>query len=309
VLGVRRRLGLAVVSALALLPRARATLATRSRGRVSTLHVRGSGTPLETERDAIERGMARIAPSTASFDASKWDPRAIALLTEQWSQRMAFEHRSSMVFSQLAQQLFEANATLDSKIVMMRMAQDELRHTATCAEVLAALGAPTEVETTLTVEPLARHAGASVEEIALRNVIYTTCMSEMVACARFVATLDHTTDPFMRDVARRLLADEVLHGQFGFHYLAAWRPWLDEHREVNASIERYLVHAFAVIETELAPPPPHTVLSADERALGGDDVALAREVFYGTVEGAIVPGLERLGIAAHDSWRNRRRLV
>ena len=148
---------------------------------MSKLRVHGSGTPLEGERDAIERGMARIAPSTATFDRTKWDPRAIALLTEQWAQRMAFEHRSSMVFSQLAQQLYEANATLDAKIVMMRMAQDELRHTTTCAEVLTALGAPAEVETTFEVAPLARHAGASAEERALRNVVYTTCMSEMVA--------------------------------------------------------------------------------------------------------------------------------
>lgn len=268
-----------------------------------------SGTPLDAERDAIEQGMARIAPSTALFDRTKWDPAAIAVLREQWTFRMGFEHRSSMVFSQLAQQLFEANASLDAKIVMMRMAQDELRHTTTCANVLEALGAPPAVEVSLEVEPLARHAGASLEERALRNVIYTTCMSEMVACARFVATLDRTTDPYMRDALRRLLADEVLHGQFGFHYLGAWRPWLDEHPEANAGIERYLVHAFAVIEGELAPRPPFATLPPDAVALGADDAALAREVFYGTTEGAIVPGLERLGLAAGKAWRERRRLA
>ena len=276
---------------------------------MSTLTVLGSGTPLEAELAAIERGLARIARSAATFDPSKWDPAAIAILKDQWSQRMAFEHRSSMVFSQIAQQLFEANAMLDAKVVMMRMAQDELRHTATCAEVLAALGATPEVETLLDVEPIARHEGTSLEERALRNVIYTTCMSEMVACARFVATLDHTTDAFMRDVARRLLADEILHGQFGFHYLAAWRPWLDTHPDAQTGLERYLVHAFAVIEGELAPTPPFRALSADERALGADDAALAHDVFYGTVEGAIVPGLERLGLAAGKSWRERKRLA
>lgn len=276
---------------------------------MSTLTVVSSGTPLEGELLAIERGLARIPPSAATFDPSKWDPRAIETLKLQWSERMAFEHRSSMVFSQLAQQLFEANATLDAKIVMMRMAQDELRHTATCAQVLAALGAAPEVETLLEVQPLARHEGTTVEERALRNVIYTTCMSEMVACARFVATLDRTTDPFMRDVARRLLADEILHGQFGFHYLAACKPWLDAHPESLARLERYLVHAFAVIESELAPTPPFRTLTADELALGADDAALAREVFYGTTEGAIVPGLERLGVAAGKSWRERRRLA
>lgn len=268
-----------------------------------------SGTPIEQELETIEKGLARIAPTTAVFDASRYDPAAIATVREQWTQRMRIEHRSSMVFSQLAQQLFEANATLDATIVMMRMAQDELRHTATCARVLSALGAPAEVETDLEVAPLARHPGASPEERALRNVIYTTCMSEMVACARFVAVLDRTTDPFLRDMTRRLLADEVLHGQFGFHYLGAWRPWLDAHADANAGIERYLVHAFAVIEGELAPTPPFRALTDDEKALGADDGALAREVFYGTTEGAIVPGLERLGLAAGKAWRERRRLA
>lgn len=276
---------------------------------MKTLSAARSGTPLDGERDAIETGLARIAPSSAVFDRTRWDPAAIDTLKQQWTFRMAFEHRSSMVFSQLAQQLFEANASLDAKIVMLRMAQDELRHTATCAEVLAALGAEPQVEASLEVEPLARHGSASVEERALRNVIYTTCMSEMVACARFVATLDRTTDPFMRDVNRRLLADEVLHGQFGFHYVEAWRPWLDAHPDVNARLERYLVHAFAVIEGELAPAPPFRPLSPDETALGADDAALAREVFYGTTEHAIVPGLERLGLAAGKSWRERRRLT
>jgi hypothetical protein len=278
-------------------------------GRMSMLDVRGSGTPLEKELAMVEAGMARIAPSTARFDRHAYAPEAIAKLIASWQFRMGFEHRSSMVFSQLAQQLFEANATLDAKVVMMRMAQDELRHTATCAHVLEVLGAEPRVEVDLTVAPLATHAGVSLEERALRNVIYTTCMSEMVACARFVATIDHTTDAFMRDAQRRLLADEVLHGQFGFHYLAAWRPWLDAHPDAQAGLDRYLVHAFAVFEAELAPTPPFPTLSADERALGGDDPALAREVFYGTVEGAIVPGLERLGLAAGAAWRDRKRLA
>lgn len=276
---------------------------------MSTLTAALSGTPLEKELAAIQAGLERVPRTDARFDASAWDPKAVAAVRAQWEFRMFVEHRSSMVFSQLAQQLFEANATLDARIVMMRMAQDELRHTATCAEVIEALGGKPEVEAVLTVEPLARHGNASPEERALRNVIYTTCMSEMVACARFVATLDRTTDPFIRDATRRLLSDEVLHGQFGFHYLAAWRPWLDEHPDVRASIERYLIHAFAVIETELAPEGPFPPVSEEAMKLGADDPALAREVFYGTVEHAIVPGLENQGLAAGPAWRERRRLA
>jgi hypothetical protein len=276
---------------------------------VPLLHARLSGGPLEDELRAIEEGLRRVEARAPSFDPAPYDPAAVAKVRAQWAWRMRFEHRSSAVFGQLALQLFEAAAPLDAEIVMQRMALDELRHTRTCAEVIAALGGAPEVDAELVVEPLARHGEATPGERALRNVLYTTCLSEVVACARFVATLDHTTDPFLRDAIRRLLADEVLHGQFGFHYLAAVRPWLDAHPEVVASVERFLVHAFAVIEGELAPQPPFRELTADERALGGDDPQLAREVFYGTMEGAVVPGLERLGLAAGQAWRERRRLA
>ena len=271
-----------------------------------------SSTPLADEALRFDRALDRIAPSEHRFDPSLYSAEAVAVVAAQWRYRMAFEHRSSTVFSQLAAQLYEANASLDAKVVMLRMAADELRHTGRCAAVIEALdpsAGVARVEVDLEVQPLARHGSATPEERALRNVIYTTCLSEMVACARFVATLDRTTDPFLRDAMRRLLADEVLHGQFGFHYLGANQDWLAAHGEVRASIERYLVHAFAVIEEELAPRPPFAELSDEAKALGADDFALAREVFYGTMEGAIVPGLEQQGLAAAASWKARKRLA
>ena len=64
-----------------------------------------------------------------------------------------------------------------------------------------------------------------------------------------------------------------------------------------------------VLETELAPNPPFSPLDPEVVGLGADDPALAREVFYNTMQSAVVPGLERLHIDAGTSWRERRRLV
>jgi hypothetical protein len=163
------------------------------------------------------------------------------------------------------------------------------------------------VEGDIDVVPLARHRGASPEERALRNVIYGCCLSEVVNCARFVDALDTMKDPFLRDVTRQLLSDEVLHGQFGFHYLEAWRGWLDQHPEVILSIERFLRHGFAVLERQLSGTgaPPKT-LTADDHALGIPDPTRLPDSFYQTVAGAIVPGLERFGIDATKAWRERK---
>jgi hypothetical protein len=274
----------------------------------SLLGIAMSGTPLEKEYQLVCDGLARTPALVLEFHASAYDPRLVTRIRDQWTQRMAGEHRSTTVFSNLAGQLIEANAPLDAKVVMLRMAQDELRHTETCGQVVQALGGKPEVRTDLSVAPLATHRGCPVEERALRNVIYTTCLSEMVAVARLVDELDTTEDPFLRDATRRLLADEVLHGQFGFLYLEALRPWLEAHAEVVASIHRYLVHAFAVLEVALGGRAVRTRLSDQERALGINDPAKGREIFYETIEGAVAPGLDRFGLDATKAWRERRLL-
>lgn len=263
-----------------------------------------SGTANEREYRAIDKALSRRPNAPWRWDVATLDPALVELLRWTWRERMRIEYRSSAVFGQLATQLMEADAHLDEQVVMLRMAQDELRHAGTCADILRGLGADPTFEP-LPLEPLATHRGASPAERALRNVIYTTCLSEMVACARFVATLETTSDPQMVAALERLLSDEQLHGKFGFHYLAARTldPALCER------LAHYLVHAFAVIEPELAPAPPHRPLRDCERAFGIEDPALAHEVFYATIEGAIIPGLEQAGIAAGQAWRTRRRLA
>ncbi len=268
-----------------------------------------SGTPIEKEYRLVDDGIRRTEALVSTFDAGAYDPRAIATVRDSWSFRMAAEHRSTAVFGALALQLIEANASLDSKLVMLRMAQDELRHTETCGEVVRALGGEPTIETDVSVAPLATHRGTSHEERALRNVIYTTCLSEMVAVARLVDELDSTRDPFLRDATRRLLADEVLHGQFGFHYLEASRAWLEQNGDVVRSLERYLQHAFAVLEAALGGRTGGgRKLTEDELALGLQPPERGREIFYETLEHAVVPGLERFGIDARTAWRERRRL-
>ena len=46
-------------------------------------------------------------------------------------------------------------------------------------------------------------------------------------------------------------------------------------------------------------------LSDDERALGIPEPRRIQEVFYTTVEGAILPALERYGFEARASWKTR----
>jgi hypothetical protein len=240
-----------------------------------------------------------------AFDRAAYSAQSVEAARQVWIVRAESEFRSTSVFSAMTAQLMEAGASLDEVAVVLRMAQDEVRHAEICAEAVAALGGEVRLEPK-EVAPIARHAGCGPEERALRNVLYGCCLSEIVNTARFVDTIDTMSDPYLRDVTRQLLSDEVLHGQFGFHYLESWRGWLEAHPDVLVSLGLYLRHAFVVLERQLsgvgAPP---RILSEDDRALGIPDPARLPETFYQTVAGAIVPGLERFGIEARKAWETR----
>jgi len=252
------------------------------------------------------QAIARCPRGESTLDRNAYAPDAVAIAREVWTARMVAEHRSTSVFAQMATQLMEANAPIDATAIVLRMAADELRHAEICGEVVRALGGDPRVDVEPDVRPIARHPGCSAEERAMRNVVYGCCLSEVVNSARFVSFLETTTDPFVRDATRLLLADERMHGQFGFLYLEARRGWLEAHPESRRSIDAYLRHAFAVLERELSGvgAKPRE-MSADLHALGVPDPSRLPETFYATIELAIVPGLERFGFEAMTSWMER----
>ncbi|HRE87823.1 MAG TPA: hypothetical protein PK095_01675 [Myxococcota bacterium] len=263
---------------------------------------------LRSSGGKIARGYADIKAALStpfevgSLELERYADEDVARARRFWSERMKSEHRSVAVFGQLAVQLIEANAPLDMVTVAFRMAQDELVHTEVCGRVLEALGAEAVIERDIGVEPMARHEGFSPLSRALRNVIYTTCLSEMVAVARLADSLERSGDG-VRPAIRAILADEVMHGQFGFLALDALKGRIDD--GVRQDLESYLPLAFGVLERELVgfsrDPSPGAV------ELGVIESSRAREVFYGVIAEAIVPGLEARGLAAARAWRERLR--
>ncbi len=239
-----------------------------------------------------------------AFDPREYDPISVRAARAHWQKRMVDEYASTTVFSGLYAQLVEANASLDMGAVVLRMAQDELRHAEICGRVALRMGGTNRVQRDTTVRPLAIHPGCSPEERALRNVLVTS-VSEMHSVAFFVASLDRMEDASIRSVTRSLLSDEILHGRFGFYYLQAWSEWLAARPEVRASISRYLRHVFAVCERELVCEPSGRPPGADDDRLGLVSNELGREIFLSTMEEAIVPALERFGLDATRVWRTR----
>lgn len=262
-------------------------------------------TELTRHHDLLCEGLGVRDLQLSCFDRSAHAAEDLERARRFWRSRMVSEQRSIQVFAQLGVQLLEARASTEAVTVMLRLAQDELRHTEFCAAMVDVLGGDASRHHE-PVTPLARHDGCSAVERAIRNVLYTTCLSEMVALGRLVDSLETTTDETARAVLRAVLADEVLHGTYGFAYLEAHRDVVDGEPGLRDSLAVYLRHAFAVLERELLLPTRRVARpSAGAVALGVIDPVRAADVFVQTLETIVVPGLERHGLDAGTAWRQR----
>jgi len=264
-----------------------------------------SSTPIADEYLAGELAIRPTAPLVTAFDAAAYPVELVAAARTFWLEMMQSEYESAFVFVDMAMMLRDLDDPIDLQAVTLRMATDELRHTAIAACVVERTGGEARIRP----RPHARarlHHDCGPEEAALRAVIYGCCMSETVNAARLAKRYAETTDPFVRDGYRLLLADERLHAAFGYHYLESRRAWLDARADVRRSLARYLQYAFGALEVAIGGVPVGARTPTEaERGIGLPDLTDLSHTFQETIANATVPGLERLGIDAGAAWRDR----
>ena len=264
-----------------------------------------SGTPIADEYHFVDAALRPCEPMAHTFDRSRHPAEAIEKARRWWLAAMQSEYASASVFIDLATQLRQIASPLDVQTVVLRMAQDELRHAAICARVVEAMGGEAKIPAGQLPRMLP-HPDCCADESVLREIIYGCCLSEMVNVARLAKSVSEVSDPFVRDAFRLLLADERLHAQFGFHYLESRRPWLDAHPEIVRSLGRFLRFAFASLEQRMgAVPVEARPRTGPELAIGVPDLTEQTRTFQETILNASVPGLERFGIEASAAWRDR----
>jgi len=239
-----------------------------------------------------------------AFDSSAYSSSALERARRLWTVRATAEHASALIFAGLMPFALEAGASLDAQMVIAGMAEDEMRHALICADVTRALGREPPAPEAPPVFP--RSDRPSAEQF-LRHVIFGNCMTETVNVARLVDASEHARNPFLREALLALLTDEIRHARFGFVLVTEWAPWLRAHPDTVAALDAFLPGAFATLERTLSGVgAPGGGYGDDDRALGSPDPARLPETFYVTVEQAIVPGLDRLGLAASAAWHARR---
>ena len=254
-----------------------------------------------------ERRRRRATPRrrrATAFDPTPYAPAALERARRLWTVRATAEHESAFIFAGLMPFALEAGASLDAQMVIAGMVEDEMRHALICTDVARALGSqpPPPVA-----PPLFPRTARPIAEQFVRHVIFGNCLTETVNVARLVDASEHARDPFVREAILALLADEIRHAKFGFVLLTEWEPWLRAHPDSVRALDAFLPRAFADLETQLSGVgASREGYGDDDRALGSPDPARLPETFYVTVEQAVVPGLERLGLAASAAWQARR---
>lgn len=227
--------------------------------------------------------------------------REAALAT--WRGRMINEYSSSRVFEGLARHARRAGVDETRIREIETFAEEERTHGVLCGAVVEALGgearAPFRDE-----HDYPEHLDVSAPEGFLRNVLSIACMSETVAVALIGAEREEMPEGELRELLTGIWSDEVGHARFGWRLVQELVPSLDD--AAKKRLEVYLAVAFEHVERhELAHLPLESKPPAEGAELGLCSGSDARELFYATIQEAVIPGLEAVGLRAKDAWAKR----
>lgn len=227
--------------------------------------------------------------------------RGAAIAT--WRGRMVNEYQSARVFGALAAQASGLGLSTSVSEQLTEFEAEERRHGVLCGSVVEALGG--EALTHVGQPPaLPQHPEVPGIEGFLRNVLSVSCLSETVAVALIGAERLEMPEGSLRQLLSRIWADEVGHARFGWRVMQELLPDLGASQKRRLSL--YLRVALRHLELhELAHLPLASQPPASGVALGLCSGADARALFYRTVEEAILPPLQALGLAASDAWSAR----
>jgi len=165
-------------------------------------------------RFAVE--LAGEAPCAHPPSLGAHAPAELAAARDAWALRIFDEYRSVAVFAELLRLLADLEAPFAAQCAVHRLIGDELRHTRMTAEVVDWLGGTADLEIDLREVGLPPRAAGETPAIrALRIVARELVVVEEESIYALAAYRDATTEPAIRSVLARILADEVRHAAAG----------------------------------------------------------------------------------------------
>ena len=216
---------------------------------------------------------------------------------EAWAFRARVEQEAALRFDRLAATVARFDAGSPVPAMMRRAADDERRHTQLCARLAGSLGRPVGLEP---IElPAIAPRSLDARKAALYEVVAACCITETESMSVLTTLLAGEPDPEVREVLHAISRDEVVHSRMGWAHLA---------REASTAEVAFLGPLVpgmlaGTIDEGLFGAPPADEDPEGLLRLGVLPLAKKREVFLGTLEQVVFPGLEKFGVDPEPARR------
>jgi hypothetical protein len=223
---------------------------------------------------------------------------------EHWRIHMAAEFASSRVFAAMIPQMMATS--MDAHLIrdVGEMVLQEMDHGVLSGRVYAALGGVPKAAY-LDMARVPQHDDVEPLEGLLRNVLSVSCTGETLAVAVIGSERERTVAAPLHDILTKILSDEVGHARFGWKLLEQLAPALS--KESKQRLSAYLVGVFAQSQKAMCGDMP--AVSDAALALGAPDGPTQLQTFRETMEQAILPGLERVGLKARWAFERAKAQV
>lgn len=265
-----------------------------SRDEGPRLDLRATNGALETfGRRSLD---ALLPPALQSERFAGWRPKgsdeARAIGLGAWQLMTLNEYRSQVGFTDLLHAMTRLGLSRDSLQTMERLTRDEVVHVELCRRMVVGLGGSDVIPG----EPSWVGLDASLDDPLDQVIEMATtslCIGESLSCALLGAAAKAATDPVAKAVLTRMTADESIHGQSGFHYLASLLPVLTKRRRqwLERRASEAAVQAFAIC---LEPYDDVT------HPFGALPFEKLEPILRATWRRTIAPGFERLGLSVRE---------
>jgi hypothetical protein len=268
-----------------------------------------TSTPLARQHEGRLDGRPQRRPNAIPWracDRTRYPQAAIDWAVDSYVKLAAGEYGAVQVYGALTAAMTMTELPLDLITASASICTDEARHAdyaMQMARVLTGEDVTIPVDKGTLEKPWKKDV--TVEDLDV-VVLHVAAISETLSCGLISACLDRATCPTTRAVFGNLVADEIHHARFGWHYLS-WRApqWSRAERQRLADS---MATNVVGIERRFWRGRDAPASAADAaRALGVLESEGQREVVREMMQTEVIPALDALGLGASHAWRLRDR--
>ena len=234
----------------------------------------------------------------------RYPAELVAQARRVWQQRLATEHRSIQIMTRFLAEVVGAGDPLEVYATAVDLVEDEVHHTALCAALCEALGAPATLPDEVALRDPPEYLAAPMPQRALTTAIQMLAINETLSVAFIEDLHDRCANPAVKRVLWATIEDEETHREIGWLYvekslarfptatLPQWRAIADQalapHRDTAARIL-----------AEVPEPEQHLELHPEPElaALGLFSPLRQALAYRRCYEEELHPRLARLGLA------------